>query len=103
MTQRGSLPALMEEVPRTRIVEVEPGWPEPEVMDTPAIFPESILSTEVTGTWASCSLLKVDTEPVFASRLTVPYATTMASSRMFLSCSRSTLSSERPLIATSAV
>ncbi len=71
-TQSGSLPALIDDVPRTRMVEVEPGCPEPDVIDTPAIFPESILSTDVAGTWANCSFLTDVTEPVFASLRTVP-------------------------------
>ena len=62
----------MEEVPRTRIEEVEPGCPEPDVMVTPAIFPESILSTDVAGTSASSEFLTDETEPVLASLRTVP-------------------------------
>ena len=90
-THRGSLPAPIEEIPRIRMVVGAPGCPEYEEICTPAILPASIFSTEATGVSPITSDFTVVTEPVLASRLTVPYATTITSSSISASSSITTL------------
>ncbi len=89
-TYNGLLPALIELVPRIRMLVLEPGCPELWVICTPAILPDNILSREVAGISANCSAETEAMDPVFASRLVVPYATTTTSSNASLADSSST-------------
>ena len=71
-TQRGAFEALIDELPRIRICDWAPGWPEAAVTCTPASLPERALSTEVTGVEARPSPFTEVTDPVTASRLAEP-------------------------------
>ena len=85
ITYSGSLPALIELVPRIRIDVSAPGLPEFWVTCTPAALPCSAWSREVTGTAFSSSALTDATEPVRSLFLAVPYpiTTTVESSAGF--------------------
>ena len=72
MTMSGSLEALMEEPPRTRMVAPEPGIPEPEVTTTPALLPRRRSAGEVMTPLLMSSPLTVETEPVRSLFFTVP-------------------------------
>ena len=100
---RGSFPALRELNPLIRIDGLEPGWPEEVVICTPATLPvraDAILDCCVL---AMSSDLTTAAEPVKASFLAVPKATTMTSSSNSESSARTALMTARPLTSTTWV
>ena len=95
-TIRGSLPALTEEIPRTRIVAEAFGAPLEEISWTPATWPARASVTLVTCERESFSSSSTLAEPVKASLVVLPNATTMVSSSISVSTSRTTLMLVRP-------
>jgi len=78
--QSGSLPALIEPKPRTRIEGVVPRSPDVLEVCTPATRPISAVATLEVCTLAISSDFMTAAEPVKASFLAVPKATTITSS-----------------------
>ena len=71
-TISGSFDALIERVPRMRMVVVAPGSPVVDMKSAPAIRPWRALSTERTGTSLMSFILTVATEPVRSFLATWP-------------------------------
>ena len=68
----GSFEALIERVPRIRMVVVAPGSPVVDMKSAPAIRPCNALSTESVGRSLMSFILTVETEPVRSFLATWP-------------------------------
>src|SRR5438105_15038604 len=75
-TYNGSLPALIEEEPRTRMVKPAPGLPELEITCTPAAFPCKASPEFTIGRLAISAAVTTDTAPVKSFLRCAPYPTT---------------------------
>lgn len=84
----GLLPALSELKPRMRMSGAAPGWPDEFVSCTPATLPASAWATFDCCDLAMSSDLITVADPVKASFLAVPNATTMTSSMDWVSSLR---------------
>ena len=71
-TISGSFEALIERVPRIRMVVVAPGSPVVDMKSAPAIRPCNALSTESVGRSLMSFILTVETEPVRSFLATWP-------------------------------
>ena len=79
---RGALLALIEPIPRMRIVAPpDAGSPDDEIICTPGAVPARALVTFVTTLASMASAPTMEAEPVNELLVAVPYATTIVSSR----------------------
>ena len=81
MTYNGSLPALIDPIPRIRILLTAPGAPDELVTVTPGTEPDNLSCTEATGTSANLPGSTFAAAPVKLDFLKFPYPVTITSSR----------------------
>jgi len=72
ITYSGVAEALMEPMPRMRMLGTEPGWPEPLVDCTPARLPCRLSCTEALGAFSMTVFLMVVADPVKVLRFWLP-------------------------------
>ena len=99
-TYSGAELAEMELKPRIRMEGLLPGWPDDWTICTPATLPDRADVTLDTWDLASSSEWTTFAEPVKASYVEVPKATTMVSSSIWVSSWRTTWMDVRPFTGT---